>query len=118
MERNARAAGARGLRAWHIQIHDNRILTAAHDNGLAGFIRARVDLLMRNVRRHVNEIAGAGLIGELEMIAPAHARTAFDDVEHRLEFAMMMWSGFGVRVHHHRSGPEFSRAGPRMRDRS
>ena len=39
MERNPRPSGARRLRAFHIQVHYNRLLTAAHHHGLARLIR-------------------------------------------------------------------------------
>ena len=109
-------SGAGGLGAFHVQIDDDRILTAAHHDSLAGLVLPRVDLLMRNVRRDVNEIAGAGLVGKFEMIAPAHAGPPFDDVEDGFELAVVVRPGFRVGLHHYRSCPEFAGSGSRMRD--
>ena len=52
----------RGLRTLDLQIHDDRLLAAAHHHAFARLIRPRVDLLMRHERRHEDEIAGAGLV--------------------------------------------------------
>src|SRR5262249_2858957 len=53
-----------------------------------------------------DEVAGAGLRGELEPLAPAHARLAPHHIDHALERAMMMRSGLRVRLDRDRAGPE------------
>ena len=53
------------LRAFDIQIHYNGILAAPYNHGLTRNIWAGIDFLMRDVGRHVNEIAGTCLIAEL-----------------------------------------------------
>ena len=56
-----------------------------HSTHSSASVGAGVDLLVRHVRRHVDEVARAGLGGELELLAPAHARAALDDVDHAFE---------------------------------
>jgi hypothetical protein len=65
---------------------------------------------VRHVRRHVDEVARAGLGGELERFAPAHPRPALDDVDHALELAVVMRAGLRVGVDVDRAGPELLRA--------
>src|SRR5476651_1756850 len=60
-----------------------------------------VDLLVRDIRRHIDEVAGSGLGGELELVAPAHAGAALHNVDHALEMAVVMRAGLGVGVDGH-----------------
>jgi hypothetical protein len=46
------------------------LLAAPHQHALERCARIRVDLLVRHVRRHINEIALARLSDVLEAIAP------------------------------------------------
>jgi hypothetical protein len=48
-----------------IQIHDHWILPASDYHGLTRDIRAGIEFLMRDGRRHVNEVPRIGLIAEL-----------------------------------------------------
>src|SRR6185436_13760688 len=89
-----------------LEIHNDRILSAAHQHTFERVIRACVDLLVRHIRRHVDEIARLGFGGEFEMIAPTHASSAFDNVDHTLEFTVMMSAGLGVWMNSHGPGPE------------
>jgi hypothetical protein len=98
-------AFARGLGTLDIQIHDNRILPASDDHSLARHVRVSIDFLMRDVWRNVNEIPGASLIAELQLIAPAHARPAPNDVKHRFQLAVVVSAGFGIWLHDYSSGP-------------
>src|SRR4029079_11308356 len=77
---------------------------------------ACVDLLVRNVRRHVDEIAGAGLGGELEPVAPSHPRAAADDVDDALDRSVMMRAGLRLRMDDHRAGPQLLGAHARVVD--
>ena len=81
------------------------------------FVPARVDLLMRHERRHVDEIARPRFRRVLERVAPPHARAAADDEDHALELAVMMRAGLRVRVNRDRAGPQLARARARVRDR-
>src|SRR5277367_6510843 len=40
------------------------------------------------------------------MISPTHTCTAPHNIEHGLECPMMVRSGFGIRMHHHRASPQ------------
>jgi hypothetical protein len=97
-----------------IQIHDNRILPAPDDHGLTGYIWAGVDFLVRDVRRNVDEISGTGLIAKLQVIAPTHARTSSDNVENRLQLAMVVGARLGVGPNDYGTGPQLTCPGTRM----
>src|SRR3989475_13265541 len=71
---------------------------------------------MRDEGRDVDEVAGAGLGDELELVAPAHARLAAHHVDHALYWAMMMGAGLGLGVDDDGAGPEFLGAGARVGD--
>src|SRR5450755_2946907 len=110
------AALTYGLGTLDIQIHHKRILPASHDHSLTRHIWAGVDFLMRDVGWNVNEISRTGLITELQPVAPAHSRMTADDVNHRLQFAMVVGAGFGVRLNHNGTGPQLTGPGTRMSD--
>src|SRR4051812_25142471 len=57
-----------------VEVDRDRLAVAAHQHAFQHLVRAGVDLLMRHVGRDENEIAGAGLRGELQALAPAHPR--------------------------------------------
>jgi hypothetical protein len=99
-----------------LQIDDDRVLTAADHDGFAGFIRAGVDFLMRNVGRYEDEIAGAGFVGEFETVAPPHAGAASYDVEDGFEFTVMVGSGFRIWLDDDSARPELSRSGASVSD--
>ena len=97
-----------------IEIDDHRILPAAQQHAFQRLVFIGIDFLVRHIRRHVDEIAGAGLRHELQPLAPTHARTALHDINHALHRAMMMRTGLGVRMDGHRTGPDF--LGPHARE--
>src|SRR5256886_6503136 len=71
---------------------------------------------MRDEGRDVDEVAGAGLGDELELVAPAHAGLAANDVDHALYRAVMVGAGLGLGVDDDGAGPEFLGAGARVGD--
>src|SRR5215470_11726076 len=95
----------------NIEIHHDRLLPAAHYHSFNRLVGPSVDLLMRDVRRHVDEVAGAGLIDILQPLAPSESRASLHNVQHRLQLAMMMRARLHVRLYNHRSGPELVGAG-------
>ena len=104
MKRRGRARC--GLRAFDIEIHHDWVLPASYDHSLDRFVGARVDLPMRHERRDIDEVARTGFVDEeLEMLAPAESGAALDDVQHRLQFAVVMRGGFGVRLDSQRFRP-------------
>ena len=50
----------------------------------------RVDLLVRDVGRHVDEVAGIGFGHELQPLAPAHARAPPDHVDDALQVPVVV----------------------------
>jgi hypothetical protein len=102
----------------NVQVDRGGLTVAAHQHTLQHFRGAGVDLLVRHIGRHVDEIARAGFGGELQALAPAHAGTALDHVDHALQGPMVVGTGFGVGVDVHRAGPELLRAHPRKVDGS
>jgi hypothetical protein len=105
-----------GLWSLEVQIDDNRILSVSHDYSLADLTWAGIDLLMWNIRRNINKIARAGLLAEFQLISPSHSNSAFDDVENRLQFPMVVRSGLGIRLNHHGAGPQLVCSGSGMGD--
>src|SRR5207245_2853837 len=71
---------------------------------------------MRDEGRDVDEVAGAGLGDELELVAPAHARLAADYIYDALDRAVMVGAGLGLGVDDDSAGPEFLGAGARVGD--
>ena len=101
------AVDGSGLGAFDIEIDDDRFLTAADDNGFDGLVAAGVEFLVRDVGRGVDEIAGAGFVDEFEVLAPAEAGAAADDVENGFEFAVMVRAGARVGMNDDGAGPSF-----------
>lgn len=99
-----------------VEIEDDRFLSASHEHTFERFIDACVDLLMRNERRDVDEVAGPRFSGELQSISPAHARFALYDIDYTFELAVMMRAGFGVRMNADRAGPKLRSAGSSVSD--
>src|SRR6185369_1957166 len=107
----------RRLDGRNVEIDYDWFLPASHEHAFERLIGAGVDLLMRNKRRHVDEVAGSGFSGEFQSIAPPHAGLAFYDVDYTFEFAVMMRSGLCVGMNAYSAGPELRGAGSRVSDR-
>jgi hypothetical protein len=89
-----------------IEVHDNRFLSTSYKNALKRRVRACVDFLVRHIGRDVDEISRPCFGGEFKTIAPTHAGSAFDNVDHAFEFPVMMRSGLRVWMDADSSGPE------------
>jgi DNA/RNA non-specific endonuclease len=116
VERGSTGTRAGGLRALDLKIDDDGILAAPHHDSLAWFVGKCVDLLVRYIRRHIDEIARAGLAAEFQAISPSHARTAANDVEDGFQFAVVMRAGLRVRLNYDRACPELVRSGSGVGD--
>src|ERR1700720_437098 len=62
---------------------------------------------MGEIGRDVDEVSGAGFVDEFELVAPAEAGAALDDVNDGFEVSVMVGAGFGVGVDYDGPGPEF-----------
>src|SRR5262245_45873330 len=100
-----------------VEVDDDRLVVAAHQHAFERLVRAGVDLLVRHERRHVDEVAGPGLGHELEVLAPAHARSSAHHVDDAFQFAVVMRPGLGVGLGAYGSGPDLLRADARVVDR-
>src|SRR4030095_8766777 len=100
-----------------VEIYDDRLLPATHDNTFERLICISIDLLVRDKRRNINKVTRSGFSGEFETITPAHPRSSFDDVNHAFKFAVMMGSGLCVGVDGDGARPELRGARPCVRDR-
>lgn len=116
MERSVAGALTCRFRTFDVEIHDHRILPASDDHSFAWHIRTGVNFLVRDVRRNVNEISRRRFVAELQMISPAHPRTTSHNVDHRLQFAVMVGRRFGVRLNHYRTSPQLTSACSRVRN--
>jgi hypothetical protein len=73
---------------------------------LAGFIGPRIDLLVRNIGRNVNEVARTSFIDKLEPVSPPHSRSAPNNVKHRFKLPVMVRSGSGIGRYEYSAGPQ------------
>src|ERR1041384_1676517 len=101
-----------------VEIDHDRLLPASHEHAFEGMVRGGADLLMRHGRRNENEIAGPGLRGELEVIAPTHSGIPLHDVDYALEFAVMMSAGLCVGMNAYSAGPKLRGSCTRVSNRS
>src|SRR6185312_12665573 len=95
--------------AGDIEIDDDWVLSAAHDNSLDRFIGAGIEFLMRDKGWNVDEIARTRLGHKLQSRAPAKSRSSLYYEKHGFDFAMMVGAGSGVGLHDHRSRPQLLR---------
>ena len=97
----------RTRRFWRrqVKVDHNGLLTAADDHSFYRLIGLGIHLLMRNVGRNVNEIAGASFIHKFEIIAPAETRASTNDIENGLQFPVMMNARSCRRLHRYGSSP-------------
>ena len=102
------------LGGWNVEVDNDRFLSASHERAFKRLIGAGVDLLMRNKRWDVDEVALAGFSGELQPITPTHASLALDDIDHALKLAMVMRSRLCVGMNAYSTGPELRSARSRV----
>src|SRR5262249_27952514 len=100
-----------------VEINHDRFLTAPNDDTLERFIRLCIDLLVRDIRRHEDEIARAGFRGKFEAISPSHTRPPLHDINDALEFSVMMSAGLSVWMYADRSRPQLVCSGNCVIDR-
>src|SRR5665213_2844801 len=100
-----------------VEVHHHRLLAAAQQHAFEHLVFARVDLLVRHEGRDPDEIPGPRLGGELERLAPAHARLAAHDEDDTLHRAVVVGAGLGVGQDVYRPRPDLLRAHAREVDR-
>src|SRR5712671_3859160 len=99
-----------------VEVYDNRILSAAYEYAAQRLVAARVDLLMRDKWRDIDEVARPRFGDVLEALTPPHPRASGDNVDDALEIAVVMGARFRVRMNRHRAGPELIRARASVRN--
>ena len=99
-----------------VEIHDHRILPASDYHRFTRHIWAGVNFLMRDVGRNINEISRCRLIAELQTVTPSHSGTTSHDVDHGLQFTMMVRGSFSVRLNNYGTSPQFAGPGTRVRN--
>jgi hypothetical protein len=92
-------------------------LTATRQHALQLEVGARIDLLVRHVRRHIDEITWGGLGFEFETLAPAQSGNPVENVDHGLQVTVVMGTGLRLRINSESAGPELRRARVRRRHR-
>src|SRR5262245_52640791 len=102
----------RGLCWCNIHIDHDGLLTATRDHAAQHLAWAGRYLLMRHERWYIDRVARFCCRSEFDMLAPAHPCPPRDDVNHRLQFAMMVWARFGVGLDREGAGPQLARTGP------
>src|SRR5207244_8097484 len=91
----AAVSEASGLRMGFVdtlEIDDDRVVTVAHDDPLRCLV-GRIDLLMRNEGRHIDEVPGAGVRLIFQAVTPPHPDMATDHIDDGLLLAVMVGSG-------------------------
>ncbi len=116
MKRHTGVPCTGGLRSLPIQIDNNWVLSVPHNDSFANLILACIDFLVGNLRWNVNKVARARFLTKFQLIAPTHSNSALDHVENGLQFSMVMRPGLGIRLHQHRTGPQFVCSSARMGD--
>jgi hypothetical protein len=99
-----------------VQIDNDRFLAAPDKNAAKRLFSVRIDLLMRNERRNIDEIARTGLRYELKIFSPAHSRPPAYNVNNAFQVPMMMRARFRIGSNCYGSGPKLFGAGSRIRD--
>src|SRR6516164_3938965 len=88
-----------------LQVNHDRFLAATHNHTAQLFVAAGVDLLVRHKGRYVYKIART-CVGEiLKALAPAHARSPADHINHTFQLPMVMSTGLGIRMNADRARP-------------
>ena len=93
-----------------VEVHRDRLAVGAHQHAFERLVLRRVDLLVRHVGRHVDEVARPRLGDELQLVAPAHAGLALEHIDDAFEVPVVVRAGLGVGVDRHRARPDFFRA--------
>src|SRR4029077_2955923 len=68
----------------YIEIYHDGFLVAAHDHAHERFVHQRIDLLMRNKRRHIDEVSRSRVGKKLQAFSPAHACLTADHIDNAL----------------------------------
>ena len=79
-----------GFDIGQVEVDDDRLLVAADDDARQRCVGTGVDLLVRHVRRDVDEVAGPGFRGEFEMVAPPHPGASRNHIDHALEVSVVV----------------------------
>ena len=77
----------------------------------------RVDFLVGDVRRYVDEVAGFRFRDVFEGVSPSHSSLPADDVDDAFEVAVVMRPGLRIRMDGDGTCPQFIGAGHRVIDR-
>ena len=92
------------VQRWQIDSHG--VAVTPHQHTLQRFIVTRIDFLVGHIGRDKDEVAGACLGGKLQLVAPAHARPALQDIDDAFEMAVMVCTRLGAGVDVDGSSPE------------
>jgi hypothetical protein len=95
MERG-RGGGAGGFGTCEVEIYHYGVLTASNHHSFARFVGESVYLLVRHEWRNIDEVTRPGFTAEFEVVSPAHASPAANDVEDGFELAVVMRPDFAL----------------------
>src|SRR5262249_2931827 len=100
----------------YVESDHNRFLPAPHNHRFHRLVFSRVEFLVRNVWRNIDEVSRTCFVNKLKTIAPPKARAPTHAVYDSFEFSVLMRSGLRIRLHDYRAGPQFLRTHSRVRD--
>ncbi len=102
------SASSSGTR--NIQVHDDRFLSTANNDGFDRLILPGVQLLMGRKGRHIHKISRAGLVDKLQLLSPAETGASTHDVDYGFQLSVVMRAGFRVGMDDYSACPKFLRA--------
>src|SRR5262249_45974916 len=94
-----------------VEVDDESLLPAARQHAMQLDIIARVDFLMRHVRRHVDEVTWAGFGDKLKVVAPSQSCRTIDHIDDTFEVTMVVSARLCLGVDGHRTSPKLCGAG-------
>jgi hypothetical protein len=101
----------------NVKVDNDWLLVAPHQNAFQRRVAVRIDLLVRYVRRDIDEVAWSSFGQVLQPFAPAHTSLAANDIDDAFDMAVMVCSGFCVWVDRHGSCPDLFSTDSCMSDR-
>jgi hypothetical protein len=92
-----------------VEVDGDCFVVTSDQDALKALAATCVDLLVRNERRDVDEVADGSLGDEFKPFALPHPGAAFHDIDHTLEVTVVVGSGLGVWFDRHGAGPDLLR---------
>ena len=93
------------------RFHHNRIPVISYQDAYEFLFRASIQLLMRHIRRDVDEITRPRVGEVLKTLSPSQSRPSANNVDHAFQIPVLMSSRPGIRWNRYRTRPNLARTG-------